>query len=322
MFRRILSLLFVVACLAVSVSCDSQDTTVPYFQNHPLPTLRGALRVLAIGNSFTIDGTAYLDDVCKGMGIDRSTFCVYVLTEGYSSLEYWSDKLRSGDVLTISRVAGFKEASVTTGTMADILSQEWDVVVLQQVSRLSVNYKSYNPHLRNLIDGVRRYCSNAEVALAWQLVHAAPKHYTEGDLASGDKRWQQIAEATQRMVGADGIDIIIPTGTAIQLARHGSLANASDLTRDNIHLCYGAGRYVAACVWAQSLFASVYERDVASCTALHEITQVERDDSHAEFLPSSSIAVTADNQEECLRCAIEACRHPYSLGLPTTASQR
>ena len=317
--RKYWTMLLGITWMLSSAGCNEDNGPEPYFTNHPLPVSQEELCVLAIGNSYTIDGTAYLDEVLKGAEADRSSLCVYVVTEGNTSLQYWSQKLESGDTVTAHRVAGFRKVAVTRGSLKDILDQQWDVVVFQQVSTLSTNYKSYNPYLRKLITGVRNHCKNPVVSLAWQLIPAAPKDYIAGDLSSSDKRWEQIAEATRHMSQMDGIDIIIPTGTAIQLARHSSLENTMDLTRDNIHLCYGVGRYIAACTWAQTLFASLYNFNITDCSTTHALTPTESNEQYEGFVPTSSIAVTQENKDTCLNCVSEACKHPYSLKRSTSA---
>lgn len=293
---------------------NPDDDTPPYFVNNPLQKRDETYKILAIGNSYTDDGTAYIGDIAKGLGIDTASYCVYTLTKGSTSLKHWSSVLQNDkDTVTIYRKAGTSIVPTRKSTLVNILAQDWDVVVLQQLSSQAINYATYNPHLRQLIDGIRAKCTNPDVAIAWQLIHAYSKGNKSNKGLVGDDRWRRIVNATQIMKQRDGIDIIIPTGTAIQIARHTDLNNASDLTRDNTHLCYGVGRYIAACCWVQTLFSPVYGCDIQQCTSLHPLTESESQESYEGFIPSSSQSVTQENRSPCLQCVAEACAHPFSL---------
>lgn len=293
---------------------SSIDTIPPYFQNNPLPRSKGSLKVLAIGNSYTEDDAAYISEITEGCNIDPSTYCLYTLTKGSTSLQYWSDMLDSGDTVIIYRNGGGKIIMPKRKhPMAEILAQDWDVIVLQQYSSLAYNISSYNPYLRHLIDEVRRLCTNPQVTFAWQLIPAYGKDSPNNKGLAGNERWERIVDATLCMQQYDGINVIIPTGTAIQIARQSELETASDLTRDNTHLCYGIGRYIAAATWVQTLFAPVYDCNITNCRATHPLTAKERTESYDGFIEASSVEVTEQNRPLCLQCAIEACKHPFSL---------
>lgn len=123
---------------------------------------------------------------------------------------------------------------------------------------------------------------------------------------SSYERWLLIALAVQQMVMSDGIDVLIPEGTAIQNARNTSLNTEAELTRDGTHLDLGIGRYLAACTWLQSIFAPVFGISILGNKALPEvITQPEGDfDSHP---------VTEDNRELAQRCAVAAVVAPFAI---------
>lgn len=311
------------ACaLGIATACSDADTplpvdppgTPPYFVNAPLPRAKSPYKILAIGNSYTLDGVSYAGEITDGLGIDPHSYCLYALTRGNTSLQYWSNVLDSDkDTIIIYRQAGQDKVPLRKATLASILQQDWDVVVLQQVSTNAIDYNTYNPYLRHFIDAIRTHCTNPDVAIAWQLIHAYSTNNKRNKGVAGDQRWQRIAAATQTMMQRDGIDIIIPTGTAIQMARHSTLNNATELTRDNTHLCYGVGRYIAACCWVQTLFAPVYGCDVMQCKATHPLTEAELNDADKAFIKESSIAVTEENRKACLNCVADAWAHPFSL---------
>lgn len=105
------------------------------------------------------------------------------------------------------------------------------------------------------------------------------------------------------MAKYDGINVIIPVGTAIQNARNTSLNSVSQLTRDGWHLNTGVGRYLAACTVVSSLFTPVY--DIAIQDDLSLIPTPEHD------YPLEP--VTVENLPLCHQCVINAVAQPFQV---------
>lgn len=292
-----------------------EDTPIqPYFSNHPLPQNPDTLRILAIGNSYTWDGTAYIQEILGCTNIDPNRYCLYILTQGNSSLDFWSNQLIKHEQYTMRRMAG-NVNMLQIGSVKELLSQDWDIIVMQQFSKYATEYKTYNPYLHQLIDAIIEYCTNKDASIVWQMIHGYSKNYSGNGKYKGDKRWNRIAHVTQTMAKKDGIDIIIPTGTAIQIARHSALETPYDLTRDGTHLCYGIGRYIAACTWIETIFKPTFGISIEGNTTNHAITEIENNDSEKNYIKTSAVAVTDSNRELCQQCALQACNNPYSLQL-------
>lgn len=292
---------------------DDTSQIVPYFINNKLPVGKRQLKVLAIGNSYTIDGVSYLQELIDSANIDRNTYSVYSLTKGGKSLQYWSEQSVNEEVFTLKLEAGKDYVESTEGTVRKLLSQDWDVIVLQQVSTSSVNYLSYNPYLRQLIDCIRLNCTNPKVVMAWQMVHSYWVGYdSSANKPKGLDRWKLNVTATRCMTLYDGIDVVIPTGTAIQNARNTNVLQTNhDITRDGTHLAYGIGRYVASCTWFQTLFSPVYNMDVTGVSCTHKINRNEHDKT--AMYDDSAVSVDSTNMRLCQKCAFEACLNPYEI---------
>lgn len=278
----------------------------PVFRNNDFPLYKDTLKVLAIGNSFSDDPTAYLDDLLISAGVDRSKCCVYVGVIGGSSLQTWVDKYISNESIDIARRAGTITMGVTTGTLKQIFSQDWDIVVIQQLSSLAIDYSSLNPALKNLRSYIRQDCTNQKICLAYQSVWSYWGNYTENP--KGVTGWSDLCLVTKEQINKDGIDIIIPTGTAIQNARGTSLNTPHDITRDGHHLAFGIGRYIAACTWYQVLFAPLFNSNIIGNPSIHTVTQGEKDLSTYEW-----VDVTNDNKELCQKSAFMAVMDMYNL---------
>lgn len=317
----VLMVLLFVAALSSFVSCNDEDgepvraplRILPVTQND-LPRGKDYYKILAIGNSYTIDGTAYIEEMLDSAGVDRRNYCLYIVTKGGASLAYWAERLYGSDKVEATRVAGdFQEITESGTTLAEIISHDWDVVVLQQFSQDAIDYATYNPYLTSMLTCIQASCKNKDVAVAWQMVHAYGKNSKENKGLAGVDRWKKNVKATQTMMRKDGIHLIIPTGTAIQLARQSTLNNAYDLTRDNIHLCYGVGRYVAACTWVETLFAPVFGISIEGNTANHFITEAEENDPNESFISGSSVEVNDENRARCQEMALRACSNMFML---------
>lgn len=290
---------------SVSIENDRSYNS-PTFINNPFPVYKSTLKVLAIGNSFTDDPTAYLDDLVISSGIDRSKLCLYVGVIGGSSLQTWAEKYNSNETVDITRKVGLASVSTTSGTLKQIFSQDWDIIVLNQLSSLAITYGSLNPYLKSLRTFIRQDCTNQKVCIAWQSVWSYYKDYT--DSPKGIIGWANLCSVTKEQINKDGVDIIIPTGTAIQNARGSSLNTAHDITRDGHHLAFGVGRYVAACTWFQVLFSPVFNINIVGNSSTHTVTQGEKDLSTYEWSD-----VTNENKLLCQKAAFMATMDMYNL---------
>lgn len=275
--------------------------------NNPLPVLKDTMRVLALGNSYTDDATSYLPVFFANSDIDEKKICVYMGARSAASLQTWNDLFDINSVVKLSLKAGNLQMPVVEAPLHEILAQNWDVVVLQQQSDLAVNYSSYNPYLRNLIKGIRDVCINPNLSFVWQM----PWSHYEGNDKKADILWHSISIATKKQVFYDGIDIVIPTGTAIQNARHTILPQTGGITRDGIHLSYGLGRYIAAATWFQVLFSHM-DKDWVAADCLYHLSDNEkktiRENSFYECYD-----VIGEYQNICKKCACVAVEDMYRI---------
>ena len=183
---------------------------------------------------------------------------------------------------------------VTKGTLKELFAQNWDVVVFQQISTKSYDYATFNPYLTNLIFHVKEDCPNKQVLIAWQMTWSYWKDFSISR-PKGEQGWQDIVDATKEMMHNVGIRIIIPTGTAIENARHSFLNTAYDLTDDGRHLCRGVGRYVAACTWFEALLKPVFDVSVVGNGARY----YEADRQAESFNYEAPLVDTDETAEAC-----------------------
>ena len=274
-----------------------------YFQNHPLPVGQNHLRVLAIGNSFSSDALCFVSEILSNLGVDTDSYSAYGASHNAATLEHWCEVATQKTTVELTHFGGAK-MEVEIGTLQEILAQQWDVIILLQYSYDAIKYDTYNPWLHQLIDLIQQHCTNPKVTLAWHM----PWSYDDTFITdyTNYERWLLITLAVQEMMWNDGIDVIIPVGTAIQNARTTSLNAESQLTSDGWHLDHGIGRYIAACTLVQAIFEPVYGISILGNTAMPDMGE----QSPTRYV---SVPVTEENRSICQSCAVNAVLQPFKV---------
>lgn len=212
------------------------------------------LKVLAIGNSFSEDAVEeHLSQLAQAEGLTVVIGNMYI---GGCSLERHVNNLR-GDrpeyrYRKFDPKGNMKE--INGYTLEKVLAEEdWDYISVQQVSSFSGMSETYRPWLPELVDYVKAKVPGAEIMfhMTWAYApnsdHGAFVNYGKDQM----QMYDAIVSAVWQEAPKVGIDLIIPSGTAIQNARTSFLGN--DLTRDGYHLKRHIGRYIAACTWLEAV---------------------------------------------------------------------
>lgn len=220
----------------------------------------GTLRILAIGNSFSDDGTEYLPALLENLGVKNVE--VARLYVGGCTLESHMKFYDNNDAAYkfYQSKAGENKwvESAEKVTMQYALALgEWDIITMQQASGFSGQYDSYTPHLGRLIEVVKKAQPQAE--LVWHMTWSYSsdsnhKHYHYYD-NSQQKMNSAIDNCLHTLLDEfDEIERIIPSGTVVKSLRKSAINNyPKDLTRDGFHMGHGAGRYALACTWYEAL---------------------------------------------------------------------
>jgi len=213
-------------------------------------------KVLAIGNSFSVDAAeAYLDDLAAAQGIKLIIGNVYI---GGCTLEtHWKNASQNLPAYSYRKI---NEGDSTTlpdrSLLSCITDENWDYVTFQQASPNSGNYTSYFPYLTNLMDYVKSNSTNPDVKFALHQTWAYASNSTHSGFVNyknnQDTMYHAIVVAIEKASVKAGIQIIIPSGTAIQNGRSSTIGD--HFCRDGYHLSLDLGRYTAACAWFEILF--------------------------------------------------------------------
>lgn len=279
----------------------NKTVTAPHIRNASLPFMPDTLRILGVGNSFTIDGMTQLPMMTYAAGLHNVVYGT--LEYGSTSLQMHWDFLQND-----SATYGFRVSDPKSGYWNDWVESpitlkqalqyaNWDIIVLQQVSELSGMYNTYQPYLNNLLDELGLLSSNARVVFAWQMTWAYAGNSDYPGFAYYDHDQEQMAQkiedATRMMARESGIDLVIPSGAVIRDLRASKYnQEPDDLTRDGLHLDLGLARYAVSAAWFETLVAPVFRTTILG----------------VPYNTYYGIPVTAENREDIQRVAKTECR--------------
>jgi hypothetical protein len=214
------------------------------------------IRVLAIGNSFSQDAVEMYfhelganDNVCLIVGNAYIGGCSLEKHLRYArndSAKHNYRKIGADGTATVTKNVSLKTA---------VIDEAWDYITLQQVSGYSGIYDSFFPSLTDLKDYVKSLATNPHLKFALHMTWAYAQDSNHKDFGRYGRdqptMYRAIVNACRLAANQAGIDVIIPSGTAIQNGRSSSAGDR--FCRDGYHLDLRIGRYTAACTWYEKL---------------------------------------------------------------------
>ncbi len=236
--------------------------------------------ILAIGNSFSRDATAYLHDVCENLGIETHVVNLYI---GGCNLErHWNNILKD------ERAYQYQENGVVTDryvSIDEILhSMHWDYIVTQQSSHDSGWLDTYEPFAGLLFEHVRKEVPGAQICMqqTWAYEtdsdHGCFIRYN----CDQDEMYRRSRENYHTIAEKYGIPLI-PCGDVIQNIRKHPEFNVPEggrsICRDGFHMHFLYGRYALACTWAKALL----DAPVGECTYIPKCSDTDEELDEALF---------------------------------------
>lgn len=246
--KKILSLLLLFAILLMLAACGATDVpeTTSDVTTEPLKTLK----VLAIGNSFSVDAMEHLYAVAKAEGVQEIVLGnLYI--GGCSLSKHWTNAQSDEAAYTYYKnTTGAWEKTESTSLLYGLQDEQWDLITMQQASADSGIPDTYGI-LEKMIGYVNANKTNPEAKLAWHMTWAYQGNSTHSAFSkygnSQQAMYLSIVNAVQKQViPKKEISILLPVGTAIQNARAGMFGDV--LTRDGRHL-NDMGRVIASYTW-------------------------------------------------------------------------
>lgn len=248
------------------------------------PDATGAkpLKILAVGNSFTVNATHYLPKIAEAS--EEAKLALTLATVGGGPLDqHWravvAHEADPEDLKgQIYRKQSLKEK---------LREQQWDFVTIQQNSYKSTDVTTYRPYAGNLAAYIRKHAPGAELVIhqTWAYRADDPRfaeNYSQTDM------YQDLTHAYRTIAKELSVEKIIPVGRAFQNARKDprwnfvypdpdfsyeqpvfpnvprqehSLNRGWNWNRDKQfrldgHHANAAGEYLAAAVWFEFFFGS------------------------------------------------------------------
>lgn len=298
--RQIFCFLFLLVGLAVASAREP-------LENYPLPSNPDTLRILAVGNSFSDDGTEYLPGLLESAGIRN--VIVARLYIGGCSLERHCDEYAQGlnNYVYYKSTRNHWEAVSRNATLLDGLKDEpWDIITIQETSGHSGTYETYKEWIPQLVSIIRKEALNPHATIAWHetWAYAANSDHGMFKLYGSDQMtmYNAIVDCVRRASEEFGIPVVIPSGDAVQIARGTRLNNQDEvpatckvyqLTRDGYHLTRQFGRYIAACTWFEALIRPVFGKSVYD---------------NGYLLRDTEYSITPKDARLCQKCAVQAVK--------------
>ena len=212
-------------------------------------------KILAIGNSFSVDAMEHLWEILIAEGY--TDFVLGNLYIGGCSIDGHKARIDSGAAdYTFYTNTGKGWTNKRDTTIEEALKfTDWDLITIQQASGSSGISSTYD-NLQYVIDHVRNTVENPELKIYWHMTWAYQGNSNHGDFPKYNSNQMTMYNAILNSVNEvilsnTSIDGIIPCGTAIQNLRTSYIGDT--ITRDGYHLSYDIGRYTAALTWYKVL---------------------------------------------------------------------
>ena len=209
------------------------------------------MKILAIGNSYSTDATRYLHGIAHAGGVKLKVVNLYI---GGCSLYRHYRNMLSGEKAYMMELNGVASGFYVSLKEA-LLSDEWDIVTLQQASHYSPHAATYEPYLSSLAAYVREHAPIAKLYIhqTWAYENGCPRLMDKAKMESSEKMLTLLTEnyiAAAERISAAGI---IPSGNAMYRYHSAVRESGRSAFRDTFHANYGAGRYLLGCVWLKAL---------------------------------------------------------------------
>ena len=209
-----------------------------------------SLKVLAIGNSFSEDATAFLWDICDSAGMDE--IIIANLYIGGCSLDtHWSNMQANAAAYDYqyNEWGSFNKSKKSIRWALE--DEEWDIITIQQVSQNSGMTETFG-NLQNILDYIKQYSKNPDAKIYWHMTWAYQQNSTHSGFANYGKdqmtMYNAILDAGKYVLeNYEDIDGVIPSGTAVQNLRTSDFGDK--VTRDGYHMSWSTGRYMTALTW-------------------------------------------------------------------------
>lgn len=200
--------------------------------------------ILSIGNSFSDDAQRYLHRIARADGFDLKT--VNLLIGGCTLSRHYRNML-SEERAYILQVNG-ENTDFAVSLKEALTNRDWDVITIQQSSRKSPYYDTYQPYLNKLSEYIRLFVPKAKLAVhqTWAYEDNSALLNEEMGYKTHNDMFEDIKKAYNKAAEDIGADFIIPSGELVYSLVNKCVGNTH---RDTHHVSFGLGRYALGLLW-------------------------------------------------------------------------
>ena len=206
------------------------------------------LKILLVGNSFSVDTMEHTANIASNLGIKDINFCT-LYVGGCSIDMHYKHAVADMPIYKLYTNIGDGWSCEEEFTISNaVILDDWDWIVIQHGTYGTSRYTS--PECYDNLTPLIRYIKerapkNTKIAFNLTWIGEPTSNHHEIVSYNGDVATmrQKLIEVTKKMVLENPqIDLLIPTGTAIENARTSQIGL---LTRDGYHLSMDVGRFIA-----------------------------------------------------------------------------
>ncbi len=213
-----------------------------------------SIKIFGIGNSYTVDATAYLYPLLKEAGYNNIVIAQSHI-DSCTLEKHWNNVVNDSATYDYRRDDCGEWKVQENQKIYDILTAEdWDIITLQQQSTWAGIPETYEDYLTNLINWVNSNKTNKDAKLYYYMTWAYEQGYDRLSYYDNDQMamynaivstMHQVIHPHKEFTG------VIPVGTAVQNMRTSLVGDT--MNRDGSHIQYGYGRYTLALSWIKTL---------------------------------------------------------------------
>lgn len=226
--------------------------------NGGLPTLKDApLRILFIGNSFTMDAVDHFPGICQAAGVDMTMALMYY--GGRLLPDYYKDRSVSNNYLYYANPGDTKltEWGIKASIEDVAKSGRWDVVTIMEDTGSHLSWiwnDTEKDYINNMLEFVnqtqqtkpRSYYFVTQVYKDFNRISSNSKSYITFNNQA--EMFDVIIAQAKKVLNETNVDDLISTCTGLENLKTSKYNTVDDLTRDGYHMDYGLARYGASCL--------------------------------------------------------------------------
>lgn len=215
------------------------------------------MKILCIGNSFSQDTTKYAAEIACSLGTP-DVLIGNLFIPGCPIGKHYENMANDLPAYRFDRNTGTGwEPTPETKISDAIRSEDWDWISIQHGTKYEGGYTQEDRYqnLGALVKMVKKLAGE-HTKIAFNMTWVGEPTHNHREMLAFDRDqvrlFERICDVTQRIVApTPGIDLVCPTGTAVQNAR--TTIFKDRMTRDGYHLSHDVGRYLAALMFLRAL---------------------------------------------------------------------